>query len=111
MDDRSGGLRDGLLRLLGWRVRAVIVVFAFAIAAFSQVTLTGGVRLGPVESVFHSIGLFFMSTPGMPESGPLGWIVALWLTYFLAPAITASKLADFAWQMRRVLRNPTSAAS
>jgi Trk K+ transport system NAD-binding subunit len=100
------------------RLAGLVLVALLAIAAFAGGVTTSGVpEMGsesPLAWVYYAAGLFVFGglDLGSPVGGPAGLRAALWLAYFLAPAITTTAVIEAAlrlqrpdWARRRSLRD------
>jgi voltage-gated potassium channel Kch len=112
---RSRVLRRGW-RGARWRVAVVVLVFACGYVAF---TFGVGATERPnipnkdvLARIYYTLGLFVLGGMdlGTPLGGPPLARVALWFTYFAAPAVTATALIEGvmrmvqpqAWMLRRL---------
>jgi len=99
-------LRDRLARPLGWRGMAWRAAAAFGIFLLGFAALRAGVGVSERVAVaaapdalghaYYALGLFVLGglDLGVPEGGPALGRAALWLAYFLAPALTTSAVVE-----------------
>lgn len=99
-------LRDRLARPLGWRGVAWRVGAAAGVFLLGFVALCSGVGVSERPAVaadgdvlshaYYALGLFVLGglDLGVPHGGPALARVALWLAYFLAPALTTSAVVE-----------------
>ncbi len=100
------------------RIAAIILVFVLVIAAFAMGVVTSerpGLADDPIIVwIYYAAGLFVFGglDLGTPVGGILAGRTALWIAYFLAPAITTSavvegllRLVRPAWLQRRRLHD------
>ncbi len=110
--------RDRRRRLYFWiRVALVVCVTTIATILFMGVPTTDNPSHSalPHEALYRAISLFAMGAQGMPAAGldsshPFAYI-ALWVAYFLAPALTATFAADAVRKLRSALRTPGRTAA
>jgi voltage-gated potassium channel Kch len=99
------------------RLAGLVLVALLAIAAFAGgVSTTGVPDMGsesPLAWIYYAGGLFVFGglDLGSPVGGPTALRMALWIAYFLAPAITTTAVIEAAlrlqrpeWARRRSLR-------
>lgn len=88
------------MRGLRWRAAVLLVTAAIGLGAFvSGVTVTERPQLvvaGLLPKLYYTVGLFLFGglDLGTPVGGPAIGRVALWVAYFVAPAITASAVIE-----------------
>ena len=96
---RRAALRRGW-RWFQPRGLALVVVFSCGLVAFfmgAEVSDRPSVATSPaITKVYYTLGLFVLGGMdlGVPSGGPLLARVLLWMSYFAAPAITASALVE-----------------
>jgi Trk K+ transport system NAD-binding subunit len=89
------------------QVVGVLAVPVLALGAFLSGVATTGIPEMPAASlptwIYAAFGLFVFGglDLGFPNGGPIVGRVALWVAYFLAPAITTSALVDAVIQVLR----------
>lgn len=103
---RPTGIRDlrfGWRQIL-WRTAAFVAVFAAGFAGMISGVGVSERDLSDVDGfakAYYALGLFVMGGMdlGTPQGGPLLGRALLWLSYFLAPIITASALLEAVFSM------------
>jgi Trk K+ transport system NAD-binding subunit len=96
----SRGARRRAWRKIRWRWGLLLVAFVLGYAGFSMgvgVSSRSHVAdAGFLPRAYYTIGLFVLGglDLGVPTGGPLAGRVMLWISYFLAPAITASAVVE-----------------
>ena len=101
---RKGGLfRQGP----GYRFAGVAVVFFLSIGAFASGVKTTGVEdlqdLSILAWIYYAGGLFVFGglDLGVPDGGPAIGRSALWIAFFLAPAITTTAVVEAVMRLIR----------
>jgi voltage-gated potassium channel Kch len=89
-----------------WKASLSFVVLLVATISFTQVEISGGKQLRLIEALYNAIKLFVLDPEGTPERGATIWVFLLWLTYFFAPALTATVLIERLARMAKALRSP-----